>query len=749
MASRRSWWPLLVLVLAGLIPVLPGLSSGKTIGAFDQVAQMAPFSKPAPEAPWDVLQADGVLQFYVWRDLVFDSWRKGELPGWNPYQLAGTPLLANSQSGALYPPHVLAAFAGLSTGLAIVLLAWFHLAVAGVGTYLLARSLGAGRPGALTAGVAFALSPFLIGWISLASVGATCAWIPWAMAAVVRLLTAGTHRRAWALVLALATAMTLLGGHLQFAAFGMMATLTVGLLRFLLGGGYVGRGVRGLLAVGCLALGGALAAPQVLPVLRYSEFSHRRNVPTAEGYAAYRASAIPMSDVAARLLNPISQGNPTERVSDGIPFSSYWPAVARPGANYAESALTVGPVVLGLLFMLPFARPARKDWVPIAVVALLALLLALGTPLAQALYFLVPGWSSTGSPGRAGVLFVLAAAVLAGLAVGAVPTERAKTAVGVGAAGVLLGFAISVLAARPPSEAPGFDPTTWTSYSAYALTAAMPIGLLLVLAGGLATVHALVQDARARAVPALLALLAALVMGAVSLVRTGDPESLSPFPGTGFGARVAIENDAWGLVTAAPALLPPNLATLAGVRELGGYDSLLHRDTVAMMQEVVGQDAAPPANGNIQFVKPGADRQKLAEAGVTELWRREGGQMVRERIPGTGRAEINGRSVAILKDTANTVYLNADGPGRLVLRDRNMPGWTVRVNDRPARLEGTRWREVELPEGKHSVLFRYEPPGLRTGIVAALFAAAALFGIGLWKERPASNVPEQLESEER
>src|SRR5580704_4587150 len=87
----RRFWPMLFLALVPLIPLFRAVFMGEAIGPFDQIRQMAPWNGPKPTQPWDVLQADGVLQFYVWRDLVFDAYGKGQLPFWNSYQLAGTP----------------------------------------------------------------------------------------------------------------------------------------------------------------------------------------------------------------------------------------------------------------------------------------------------------------------------------------------------------------------------------------------------------------------------------------------------------------------------------------------------------------------------------------------------------------------------------------------------------------------------------------------------------------------------------
>lgn len=98
----------LLLVLATGIPFLWVLLQGHTLGPWDQVGPMASLTGQRAESTkaWDVLQADACLQFYPWRDLVFESWGAGRVPFWNPYSLCGTPLLANSQSGGFYPPHI-------------------------------------------------------------------------------------------------------------------------------------------------------------------------------------------------------------------------------------------------------------------------------------------------------------------------------------------------------------------------------------------------------------------------------------------------------------------------------------------------------------------------------------------------------------------------------------------------------------------------------------------------------------------
>ena len=77
----------------------------------------------------------------------------GELPMWNPHQLFGLPFLAVPHPAVLYPPHwpLLRAGVGASIELSVIL----HFALAALGIYGLARSLGASRAGAFAGSLGF------------------------------------------------------------------------------------------------------------------------------------------------------------------------------------------------------------------------------------------------------------------------------------------------------------------------------------------------------------------------------------------------------------------------------------------------------------------------------------------------------------------------------------------------------------------------------------------------------------------
>lgn len=723
-----------LLIWLAILPIFPlwrAVFLGQAIGPYDEVRQMAPWNGPRPEQPWDVLPVDGAIQFSAWRDLVFQSWGRGEPPFWNPYQLAGTPLLANSQSGALYPPHILVGLLHVPTFLAITILAWFHLALAGLGVYFLTRRLGGTPLGSAIAGSSFSVSAFMLAWTALPSVISTVAWIPWVLAFTWTLTK--DPLRLFSLGLAVSVAMMLLAGHLQFAAYGLIAA---GI--FAVCGIAINRSPRAVvsLALGLIA-GLALAAPHILPVLQYSQFSHRKNTPSMAGYEGYvNAGALKPFELgtlpwATLQGDPRAESSRSESVNH---LPSYWPGFVKQGANFAESAVGVGPLVLGLACFAPWRK--RETWV-VAGVGLISILIALGTPLNMILFFGVPGWSSTGSLARIIVLAVMMLCVAAGL--GASQSIKWPATglgrllpIGLPIAFVVIGLLATLQGAIGLPNADALTPLISASITQTMpglLVGLMFTGLALILLGKF-------QTSLTKAALVFCPLLVAILGYALTLVPTGAP--LASVTGPQAGQRIAVINNAWSLGTAAPALLPPNTASLNRIHELGGYDSLLHRDTVALLNDINGQDSAPMANGNIMFIKPTFSASKLMEAGVTQIWSRTdiaGLGLAEEKdkyriyaLMGPGRASTPAGAAHISGETLSSLSLTATGPGRLIVRDRNMPGWSAKVDGKVTPIMGSTWREIDLSNGIHSVEMRYTPPGFTSGLIAFAFGVAICTG---------------------
>jgi hypothetical protein len=483
-----------------------------------------------------------------------------------------------------------------------------------------------------------------------------------------------------------------------------------------------------------------LAGPQLLPVLRFGEIGHRRNVPSEEGYRAYVASALQTYEL-ARIVAPTLQGNNWDRVGPEVPVVAYFPALRDRGANFAEGAWGWGPVVLLLALASVRRRPAAS-WVGIALVGVVGLLLALGTPLNRLLYFGIPGWSSTGSPGRAEVLFVLCGCVLAGLGVEALKGCSASQlrrilyvfalvcgvslAWTLGAFGPLLAERLGQLSLRQFAE-----PALPTTLVTFVFAAAV------LVANRIFSMRAFAIVCAADVVGC------AWLVGADRVVPTGRPLAQLE---TGLTARdrVAALNEDWELLVAAPALLPPNTATLLGVRDLSGYDSLISRDTMGLLFELGQVDAAPPANGNMAFIKPSAEPHRLAEAGVTEVWSlrplekfgtpvAEWRGVWRYRLAGApGWVSVERGTIEGLAEAMGRYELRVSGGGELVVRDRALPGWRAMVNGKVTALNAGPWLSVRLESGRHDVVFTYVPPGLPEGLwLLSVGSAAVVLALGV------------------
>lgn len=704
MALRRPSLLFLLLLLPAF-PLWKAVLRGQVIGPWGHLAQAAPWDSPADPRAFDVLQMDGALQTYLWRDLVLKSWAQGEVPLWNSAELGGIPLLANSQSGALYPPHVVLGLLRTPTPVALNLLAWFHLAFAGLGSAWLARRLGANETGSFLAGAVFSMSPWMLAWSPLGTVLATASWIPWALGAALP-----SEREWWRIHPALAPciACMLLAGHLQIAAYGLMGVAAIAIGRAILHRRPVGSVIA--VALGC-AFGVAGAWPQVGPSLALAREGHRRSVVSTEGRAAYLGSAVQPWRLATAAFPTVLglPGQPAFPGTDVAQMPGYWPSYTQRGDAFAESALGIGPFALGLL-----AWIRRKRAGEAMILGLLGVLLAFG-PLSLVLYQYFPGWAASGSPGRALVLALVAAAVAAGLAW---PEPEDSPCARRPVSLLLAGAAFSVVVAY----AVGARAQAWLPVFAPIVSEAAVNALLVALPGvGLGTLLALIAIRlveRGRRPLALgIGLAAQFCLGQLVIVPTGEVPSLPP--DSPLRGRVAFVNEDWSLFGMAPVAAPPNSAVLLGVQDLGGYDSLLPKASVDRLADAVGSDPAPQANGNMMLVKPNANMSKIVELGAdqvvsrtaiealgqpTKVWRNV---FVYNLSP--GRASTPQGPAEIVRDTPSRVVVKATGPGMLVLRDALASGWEARIAGRPVPLGPGPWRTVNLPEGTHTVTFSYLP----------------------------------------
>ncbi len=168
------------------------------------------------------------------RWFVRESILSGELPLWNPYQGLGFPVLGDPLYGVFYPPNWLVLLVGPGwVANAVSALDFLHMAMGGLGAFLLARRLRAAPLAATIAGLAWALSGYMTAqWTAGLRLHAG-AWIPWIAVGHLSLLASlrAGSRRSMAFVKAvLPTGMALLMGEMFLAVMGVGLAIVMVLL---------------------------------------------------------------------------------------------------------------------------------------------------------------------------------------------------------------------------------------------------------------------------------------------------------------------------------------------------------------------------------------------------------------------------------------------------------------------------------------------------------------------------------------
>lgn len=538
------------------------------------------------KSPWNVLAADGLFEFLPWRKVVMESIANGQIPLVNPYAastLGGQPLLANGQSGFFYPLHwpywmLPSSFAPSTLMISLIV----HMGILTTGAYLLAKKLGASQVGSILAAIGFSQSATIITWLPLSTHLTVVAWLPWMWLAAVK----KSYR-----MLVFVTMMSMLAGHLQLA---MYSVLTAGLIVVAMNW----QSKSSIRTATAIVIGIALSVCQLLPSVELGQQSHRGGVAaSAGGYAAYISNAMPPHHFITWLIpnyfgNPnLNAGNAWLLTDKGIPN------------NYAEWALYTGVVIPLFLFAGLFSyKTLERAHKVILLTAILAIAVALGSPLCAVLYYGIPGFAATGNPARVLPILSLAMCLLAGVVLSRIRMRH--LAYSLLLIGVISGIC-TVLANQVVVKL-SLPKDVTSALSADALLSQVPImGLSLITAA-----IALRLRYRFPVVQWLIpiVLLADLWQWSASYNPVSyASDAIRTTPGIEYlkqnaaKAPIACIVGNWSLGATSPqgATLPPNLLSLHQLHDIATYDSLLIREDKRQLEALAGTGLMPPENGNI------------------------------------------------------------------------------------------------------------------------------------------------------
>jgi hypothetical protein len=127
------------LTLVYLFPLLQGL----ILLPLDLlISNYLPWYNPGTILLKNPYMQDSVIQLFPWRHLAFQSLTQGIIPFWNPYQLLGSPFLANMKSMVFYPLNIFFLFGEIT---AWNMLLFSQLFLGMLFAYYLARDLSRGH----------------------------------------------------------------------------------------------------------------------------------------------------------------------------------------------------------------------------------------------------------------------------------------------------------------------------------------------------------------------------------------------------------------------------------------------------------------------------------------------------------------------------------------------------------------------------------------------------------------------------
>lgn len=216
--------------------------------------------------------------FYPLRFILFENYRSGNLPLWDRHLAMGFPVLADFQSGAFYPPHLL--FLGFPFFTAIRLIYIFHFVIAAMGAYKLFRSWNYPCYSAILGSILFALGGTVVSLSNLLNHFQAAVWLPWVILFWENAIRTVSWKNFLTFVLLLAG--QFLAGSPELFALSMALVLIDGLrIKASMPAVSYGRMIGTFICANLLVV--ALCMVQVLPTIElFLESRRQRPIPVQE-----------------------------------------------------------------------------------------------------------------------------------------------------------------------------------------------------------------------------------------------------------------------------------------------------------------------------------------------------------------------------------------------------------------------------------------------------------------------------------
>ncbi|MDP2649436.1 MAG: YfhO family protein [bacterium] len=384
-------WPVLLAIIIplaffwqvyfkGLLPI----PSDTIIGLYHPYRDLYVNNYPNGVPFKNSLITDPVRQIIPWKKLAIESFSNFSLPMWNPYEMAGKPLLANFQSSPFYPFNIMLFVQpfyfswSFFVMLQLFLLSFF--------TFLYLKNLKLDLRAVFLGTFAWTFSGFSIAWFEWGNIIHTALWLPLILLSIDKIFGIMKHESrimdkktiSWNLVLLFSLVSSFFAGHLQIFFYVFIVSLAYLLFRWFEND----RKLRILILLTINYLLFTIAtAIQWIPTFQFINLSARsldQNYLNSEGWF------IPYQHL-IQFLIPDFFGNPTTLNYWGI-----W--------NYGEFIGYIG--VAGLIFSLFSLFKPNKNVIFFALVSIISFIFALPNFISKIPFDLNIPFLSSAQPAR-------------------------------------------------------------------------------------------------------------------------------------------------------------------------------------------------------------------------------------------------------------------------------------------------------------------------------------------------------------
>ncbi len=741
----------------------------------------------------EFIGSDSIRMQLPWKGLAFEQIKRGQPPLWNPYNFTGSPLLANYQSGILYPFNLL--YLILTPLMAWSALTILQVFLAMVFMFLLLRKFKVSLPASLFGSLAFVSSSFFIMWIEIDIIGHAYLWLPLIIYFIESILA--EKKRYFYPALSLAIALSIFAGYPQTAVLVALYAL----LYFLFRVWHLakkGRQIASFLLF--LGLGFALAAAQLLPTIELYQ-----QAPLSQSFAHWTFDyfLIPYRQLLS-FFAPDFFGNPAA--------NNFW------GKDYGDLTPSLGIIPLFFALIPLFFKRKDKLFKFLYLTSLFFLLLAVRSPVSFLVKVAHLPILSSGNPARILCLLFFNLSFLSAFGFDhflpkvtkATKDQRIR----------ILGFAFVLIFLSLWGFA-FLTPKILTANSSMVGNLAVTRRNLVIPTFGLLIISGLfLSQNYLKKFKYFRHLAGGLIIGFLFLSLFYRVHKYNPFSPEKFffpnhpiieflKDKSLVTDRFYGWETAH---FDNNFATFYQIYAAEGYDTLRigrYAELVAAIEsgkipdEYLRSDAVFPKDDsenrrkifNLLGIKYLLDKDdaakgswdpqpwKYPEDRYQLIWQKEKWKVyenletlpraflvddylvikddeeiiekifaadfdmaamviLEEEIPGRELVKGNPGKVEMVAYTPNQVEIKTEnnGDALLFLSDAFYPGWQAYLDGRQEKIYRANYafRAVLVPAGEHQIIFSYEPDSFKWGTIVSGITSATLLGLGLlsfWRLR--------------